>query len=64
LFIDEKTQEEEAYADNIYKNGSEFEVIQTKAGKCYDYFWKAVGDVEGKNVLDFGCGDGCVSVKK
>ncbi|MBC2714609.1 MAG: class I SAM-dependent methyltransferase [Desulfobacteraceae bacterium] len=61
--LSERQKKEEAYHDNIYKNGAEFEVTRIGGGEYYDYFWKAVGDVDGKNILDFGCGNGWVSIK-
>lgn len=58
----ERQKIEEMYHDNradikIRSKGSRPDLSEQ-----YKYFWKLVGDVQGKKILDFGCGNGWVSV--
>ena len=60
--LTERQKQEEFYHDNKYKDKSQSEVIRSSAGEYYKFFWEQLGDVKGKKILDFGCGNGWLSI--
>jgi ubiquinone/menaquinone biosynthesis C-methylase UbiE len=61
--LTERQRIEEAYHDNKYKYD---DMSDTSAGperSYYKFFWGLIGDVKNLKVLDFGCGDGWVSIQ-
>ena len=49
--LSERQKKEESYHDNIYKKNAESKVSRIGDTEYYDFFWNAVGDVNGKMFL-------------
>ena len=60
--LTERQKIEEVYHDKKYKVGFHEEVTASKTTEYYNFFWDQLGNVQGKKVLDFGCGNGWLSI--
>lgn len=60
--LTERQRIEEIYHDKKYEDSSQTEVSPSKTREHYKFFWEKIGDVNSKRVLDFGCGNGWLSV--
>jgi len=61
--LTERQRIEEDYHDKKYKGGSQSEEIRSEPGAYYKFFWDQLGDIQGKRILDFGCGNGWLSIR-
>src|SRR3990170_737539 len=52
---------ERKYHDEKYK-GNIQPIYNTGSAAAYKFYWKLIGDVNSLKVLDFGCGNGWLSV--
>ncbi len=60
--LSERQEAEKAYHDGKYRNKSaDKQVSQLDA--AYGFYWKIIGDVKGFKILDYGCGNGWLSVQ-
>lgn len=60
--LTERQKLEELYHDEKYKDSSHGEAVRSKTGEYYKFFWKQLGNVNKKKILDFGCGNGWLSI--
>ena len=60
--LSERQRIEEIYHDAKCKHDAIPDTYERGETKCYRFFWDLIGDVSGLKVLDFGCGDGWVSI--
>ena len=61
--LSERQRIEEAYHDNKYKHDDMSDAAVGPEGSYYKFFWELIGDVNNLKVLDFGCGNGWVSIR-
>jgi len=62
----DKTQRERTFHDQIYENQSrervsKFYSVTASSRRCYQS--SVMGDCEGRNVLEYGCGKGCLAIE-
>ena len=60
--LTERQKSEEFYHDNKANIKIRPKGNRSELSEQYNYFWKQIGDVQGKKLLDFGCGNGWVSI--
>lgn len=60
--MSERQRIEEIYHDAKYKHDAIPVIYERSETKYYRFFWDLIGDVSGLKVLDFGCGNGWVSI--
>ena len=53
---------EKNYHDKKFKNGAASNNDCRGGIGAYEFYWELIGDVKGLKVLDFGCGDGWMSI--
>ncbi len=61
--VSERQRIEEQYHDKKTSDNFQYDLHYPELSEDYNYFWNIIGDVEGKKMLDFGCGNGWVSIK-
>ena len=60
--LSDRQKAEKAYHDGKYRNKSaDKQVSQLDA--AYGFYWRIIGDVKGLKILDYGCGNGWLSVQ-
>jgi len=61
--LSERQRAEKKYHDDIYKKDDSYEYKYTSAGSvAYNYYNSLIRDVNGMDVLDYGCGTGWMSI--
>ena len=59
--LTERQKTEKRYHDEKHRDGAK--ALPTRGGSsAYTFYWGLIGDVTGLKVLDFGCGNGWLSV--
>lgn len=61
--LSDRQRIEERYHDEKFRGSHISQSSGRHGDRFYEFFWEQLEDVAGLDILDFGCGDGWVSVK-
>jgi 2-polyprenyl-3-methyl-5-hydroxy-6-metoxy-1,4-benzoquinol methylase len=62
ISLTERQKTEERYHNEKYTNNKHDSYRHSRTSSCYRYYFSLIKDIDGLNVLDFGCGNGWLSV--